>query len=325
MSEPFEAKSVDFTSHGTRCAAWLTLPASEGPHPAVVLVHGLGGTHDMMLSQYEQHFAAAGIATLAFDYRCIGASDGMPRQRIAMRRQRQDVVAAIRFLGAQSNVDAKRIGLWGTSLGSMHVVRVAAVHPDVAAAVVQCPIVYGPGSARSSGVGRILRLTPAITADMVRFLLGRSRHYVPIVGEPGTTAIITAPGAVDGWNSMVPPGYSPDVFHNRIAASNALGIVATSATRQARQISAPLLVCICDRETLTHSRYAELVAARAPRGEACHVSAGHFDVYHPPYVETLLAEQTNFLQNHLLPAASARELGSNTNGATRRAGSRRTP
>ena len=51
---------VDFLSGGIRCAAWLTLPAGPGPHPAVVLVHGFGATHDMMLAQYEQHFAARG-------------------------------------------------------------------------------------------------------------------------------------------------------------------------------------------------------------------------------------------------------------------------
>ncbi len=42
---------VDFHSGGTRCAAWMTLPRGPGPHPAVVLVHGLGATHDMMLAQ----------------------------------------------------------------------------------------------------------------------------------------------------------------------------------------------------------------------------------------------------------------------------------
>src|SRR5216683_3159301 len=106
MRESAETKTVEFISHGTRCAAWLTLPAGDGPHPAVVLVHGLGGTHDMMLAQYEQHFAAAGIATLAFDYRHMGASDGAPRQRIAMHRQRQDVVSALKFLRGQSSIDA---------------------------------------------------------------------------------------------------------------------------------------------------------------------------------------------------------------------------
>ena len=76
---------VEFRSRGTRCAAWLTMPTGAGPHPGVVLVHGLGATHDMMLAQYEQHFAAAGIATLAFDYRNTGASDGQPRQHISTR------------------------------------------------------------------------------------------------------------------------------------------------------------------------------------------------------------------------------------------------
>ena len=91
MPTTIPTQRVDFLSGGTRCAAWLTLPPGAGPHPAVVLVHGFGATHDMMLPQYEQHFAAAGIATLAFDYRNTGASDGQPRQHISLRGQRADV------------------------------------------------------------------------------------------------------------------------------------------------------------------------------------------------------------------------------------------
>ena len=77
-----------------------------GPHPAVVLVRGLGATHDMMLAQYEQHFAAAGIATLAFDYRNTGASDGQPRQHILTREQCLDVAAALDYLKSRPEVDA---------------------------------------------------------------------------------------------------------------------------------------------------------------------------------------------------------------------------
>src|SRR4051812_49008261 len=108
-STKLPTRRVDFTSDGTTCAAWLTLPARRGPHPAVVLVHGLGATHDMMLAQYEQHFAPAGIAPLAFDYRHTGASDGQPRQRISMPRQRADVTAALSWLAERSDVDAARL------------------------------------------------------------------------------------------------------------------------------------------------------------------------------------------------------------------------
>jgi len=296
MTVTILTKRADFESRGTRCAAWLTLPEGAGPYPAVVLVHGLGATHDMMLAQYEQHFAAAGIATLAFDYRNTGASDGLPRQHISTRSQCWDVVAALDHLRRRADIDAARIGLWGTSLGGMNVVRVAASRDDVAVAVVQCPIVHGPGAARRLGLLAALRLTPAIAADLARRATGRGRHYVPIVGPPGGFAMVTVEGAAAGWNSTVPAGGR---FDNRIAAADALAMVTTSALRHARNVTAPLLVCVCDRENLMEPRYAELVAHRAPRGVARHYDSDHFAIYHPPLVSQVLADQTAFLQEHL--------------------------
>jgi hypothetical protein len=113
----------------------------------------------------------------------------------------------------------------------MNVVRVAAAREDVAVAVVQCPIVHGPGAARRLGLRAAVRLT--------------------------------------------------------------------SALRHARRVSAPLLVCVCDRESLMDPRYAALVAHRAPRGVARHYDTDHFGIYHPPVVGGALADQTAFLQEHL--------------------------
>jgi uncharacterized protein len=250
----------------------------------------------MMLSQYEHHFATEGIATLAFDYRHTGASAGSPRQLISMRRHRADVDAAIDCLRTRDGIDANRVGLWGTSLGAMHALRVAATRRDLAAVVVQCPIVNGPAAVTRSGPRAIARLSPAVLADATRSLLGRDRKYVPIVAEPGATAIVTVAGALDGWRSTTPPGAT---FDNRIAAANAVGLATVTATRHARHIAAPLLVCVSDNETLMDPRHAELIAARAPRGASLHYSADHFEVYHPPTLATVLADQTRFLREHL--------------------------
>jgi pimeloyl-ACP methyl ester carboxylesterase len=296
MTGTLTTRELSFDSHGTRCAAWLTLPEGDGPHPAVVLAHGLGATHGMMLAQYEQRFAAAGLATLAFDYRHTGESGGTPRQRITMRRHLQDVNAAHAFLAARPQIDPQRVGLWGTSLGAMHVLRAAAENPNVAAVVVQCPIVHGPNAALSSGLAHALRLAPAITSDIARAALGLPRRYIPIVGQPGSAAVVTVPGAEDGWNGTVPPGGS---FTNQIAAANALGLATASALRAARNINAPLLVCVSDRETLTDPRLAARAAAAAPRGTARHYPADHFEVYHPPLLASLLTDQTAFLTGHL--------------------------
>jgi pimeloyl-ACP methyl ester carboxylesterase len=287
---------VDFSSGGIRCAAWLTLPAGPGAHPAAVLVHGLGATHDMMLAQYEQHFAAAGIATLAFDYRTTGASEGQPRQHISIRKQCDDVAAALDHLKSTPGIDHRRIGLWGTSLGGMNVVRVAAARDDVAVAVVQCPIVHGPGAARRLGLRAALRLTPAIAEDLLRMATKRGRRYVPIVGPPGSFAMVTVDGAESGWNSTVSHGGQ---FDNRIAAADALGMVTTSALKHARRIDAPLLVCVCDRENLMNPAYATMVARRAPEGVARHYDSDHFAIYHPPLVAQVLADQIAFLKEHL--------------------------
>jgi pimeloyl-ACP methyl ester carboxylesterase len=291
-----ETTPLTFLSRGTRCAGWLTLPQGTGPHPAIVLAHGFGANHTMALRTYEQHFAAAGIATLAFDYRHLGESQGAPRQRLSLRRHRQDLAAALDHVRGLPAIDAARVGLWGTSLGAMHVLRVAADRPDVAAVVVQCPIVDGPATMTKLGAGAAIRLTPAIVADTLRAALGLAPHYVPIVGPPGSLAAVTVAGALEGWNSTVSSGGS---FDNRVGAADVVQIATTSAKRAARRIQAPLLVCVSRRETLIDPRHVEDVARRAPRGEMRHYDGDHFAIYHPPLVSELLTDQTAFLRRHL--------------------------
>jgi pimeloyl-ACP methyl ester carboxylesterase len=193
-------------------------------------------------------------------------------------------------------LDATRVALWGTSLGALHTLRVAADRPDVTAVVVQCPIVHGPATLRRMGLAPMLRLAPAIAEDVARRAFRRGDRYVPIVGPPGALAVVTVPGAEEGWGSTVDPGGS---FDNRVAAASAVEIGFTSAKRAARRISAPLLVCVSRRETLMDPRHAEDVARRAPRGETRVYDGGHFDIYHPPLLNQLLADQTAFLEQHL--------------------------
>ena len=103
----------------------------------------------------------------------------------------------------------------------------------------------------------MLHLTPAILNDLARRVLGRTPHYVPIVGAAGAPAAVTAPGALEGWNSTVSRG---GYFDNRVGASDVAEIAMATAMRTA---------------------------------------ADHFDVYHPPLLAQLLADQTIFLRKHL--------------------------
>ena len=174
----------------------------------------------------------------------------------------------------------------------------AARRHDIAAAVVQCPILQGRAPALRSGLGHLMRFTVPIFSDLIRGALGLSRHYVQIVGRPGERAFVNRPGAYDGWMSVVPKGVE---FDGRIAAGAGLSMLLYDAAAQARRVRCPLLVCVSDREDLMDPAIAVRVARAAPRGEAIHYPTDHFEVYHPPFVERIVADQTAFLVKHLRP------------------------
>ncbi|MEU2255719.1 alpha/beta fold hydrolase [Nocardia xishanensis] len=289
-----------FPSGADECAAWLTLPDRPGPHPGVVLVHGGGATHEMMLAQYEKWFAQAGFGVVAFDFRHLGESGGQPRQLVSQRRYAEDVDAALDFARSRPELDPHRIALWGTSFGASHVLAAAARHHDLRAAVVQCPVFSGRAVVSRAGVRHLLRLTAPIAADLTRAALRRPRRYLPLVGKPGEPAFVNQPGALEGWQSVMPPGYR---FDNRITAASGLGMLFYNAASAAPRVRCPLLVCACDHENLIDPAIAGRVAATAPGAVLKRYDADHFTVYHPPAVEQIVADQIDFLTAHLTPDA----------------------
>jgi fermentation-respiration switch protein FrsA (DUF1100 family) len=267
-------QKLNFPSGAQRCVAWLTLPICQGPHPVVVLVHGGGATHEMKLGQYEAAFSAAGFAVLAFDYRHFGESEGLPRQIMSVRKHLEDVDAALAFVQTRPELDASRVALWGTSMGASHVVTAA------------------------SGWQNLFRLGWPIASDLLRSFVGLPRHYVQIVGRSTELAFVNVAGAYEGWYSVVPEGHKYD---NRVTASSAIGMLFYDAASKASKVQCPLLICVSDNEGLMNPAVAVQAASRAPRGEAIHYPADHFEVYHSPVFEQIAADQIAFLSRHLHP------------------------
>jgi dienelactone hydrolase len=67
------------TSSGDAIEAWVYLPEGSGPHPAVVMAHGIGGIKAGGLAPFAERFREEGFAAIAFDYRNFGSSGGQPR------------------------------------------------------------------------------------------------------------------------------------------------------------------------------------------------------------------------------------------------------
>jgi len=93
----------------------LVLPTTHGPHPAVVLVHGSEAYSGVDFYAAPYLFAPNGIATLVFDKRGTGGSDGSYSQNFHVLAR--DVVAAVDALRERPEIDPARIHLQGGSQG----------------------------------------------------------------------------------------------------------------------------------------------------------------------------------------------------------------
>src|SRR5487761_1710150 len=143
-------KDIEFNAEGVTLRGWLYTPARAGAKvPAVVMAHGFSAVKEMYLDRFAECFAAAGLAALVFDNRNFGASDGEPRQEIDPWAQVRDYRHAITYASTLPEVDAARIGIWGSSYSGGHVLVAAAIDRRVKAVVSQVPLVSGHDNLRA--------------------------------------------------------------------------------------------------------------------------------------------------------------------------------
>ncbi len=293
-----QRQDVHFLSAGVRCAGWLTYPEGSGDVPLVLMAHGFGATRDMFLEQYAQRFNAAGMATLLFDYRTFGASDGEPRNRLNPAHEKADWHAALAYARTLPRIDKTRIALWGTSFAGGLVLSVAAKDGDVAATVSQCPLLDGLAAAaevvRYAGPQAMLKISAHGVLDAVRSALGGRPHYMPIVAQPGNVGAMTTADAWDGYLRLVPPG-----FRNEVTARTTFLVPTFRPIRQASKVKCPALLQICEHDSVAPIAAVERAARRIPKAEVVRYPIGHFDVYFDEDFERSVADQLAFLVKHL--------------------------
>jgi uncharacterized protein len=287
-----DREDLAFSSHGNRCAAWH-YPARGGTAaaPVVVLAHGLSGTRRDMLGPFAERFAAAGVAALVFDHRGFGDSDGKP-DLFHPVRQLEDWRAAIEFARALPGVDPERLATFGSSMGGGNALAAAADDRRVAAAISQVPFI---------DIWRQAHRSPAGATARALLAAARGAH-LPAVGQPHEAAFINAPGAEAGWRRVVAGG-EDSRWRNRASARWLLGRPYRPG-RLAASLHCPWLVCVGEADRVARPDPAIAAARRAPLGELrTYPGVDHFDVYDGPEHEAVVADQVEFLRQHLLEPA----------------------
>ncbi len=137
---PYNEEEVSYKNEkdNVRLAGTLTLPRSDGKHPAVILITGSGAQDRnetiaghrpfLVLADY---LTRRGIAVLRVDDRGMGGSD-LGRPSATSENYAGDVIAGIEYLKSRKEINPQQIGLIGHSEGGMIAPMVAARSKDVA-------------------------------------------------------------------------------------------------------------------------------------------------------------------------------------------------
>ena len=160
-------RDIEFKSKGTICRGWFYLPdQGKRPFPIVIMAGGWCYVKEIVMPYYADFFVQRGLAALIFDYRNLGASDGLPRQHINPQGQIEDYKNAISFIETIPEVDPERIGIWGISYSGGHVLIVGATDPRVKCIISSLPVVDGYTNMKQAhGTMGFRRLLQAVQED----------------------------------------------------------------------------------------------------------------------------------------------------------------
>jgi dienelactone hydrolase len=285
------------TASGKELEAWLYLPEGDGPHPAVVMAHGIGAIKAGGLAPFAERFCREGFAAVAFDYRQWGGSAGQPREELSFPRQREDYGTIIGWAAAHPDIDARRVFAWGTSFAGMYIVELAVSDARLAGAIGQAPLVDGFAAARLASPVRGLQLLAVALLDRLGSVFGRPPRYLPGAGRPGELAIGATEDALFGEKLMTPKDGTE--WRNRVAARSLLSFSWRRPVRRAAAIRCPILLVVAEQDTMAPVDPAIRVTQEAPRGELYRSPGGHYDVYQGGRsFDKVLRVEVEFLHRH---------------------------
>lgn len=133
---------LNLLSDGLRLAAELYLPAGSGPHPGLILCHGIPAKrvpdpNDRGYPLLAEKFSSEGFAVLIFNFRGSGESEG----NLDLFAWTRDLNTSMDYLYWRSEVIKSRISVMGFS-GGAAVSLYCAAHDNRFASVVICACPY---------------------------------------------------------------------------------------------------------------------------------------------------------------------------------------
>jgi len=228
--------------------AWLFEPATQGSHPAVVMLHGCGGAYarDGALNarhrMWGEFLAANGYVALMLDSFTSRGVKEICTQKYAERTLRDadragDAYAALAFLRGRGDVDAKRVAVLGWSHGGSTVLATITRPPDQGTGFARAVAFYPGCTARAKRPAAFNPYAPLLV------LIGESDDWTPaapcealtdaVHARGGPMEIVTYPGTYHDFDN-------PGITQKRVRTEVPNGVhpgqgVTTAPNAEARE------------------------------------------------------------------------------------------
>ncbi|NQD88107.1 alpha/beta hydrolase [Paenarthrobacter sp. CM16] len=294
-------EDIEFDAEGVTLRGWF-YPAEgvSGPAPCIILTHGFSCTKEMGLEPFADVFSAAGFACVVYDHAGFGASEvaaGKPRLELDPWTQIRDTQHAITYAQGRADVDASRIGLWGSSYSGGNAFVVAAIDRRVKAVSGQVPATYGRRNFETAIPPEFRQgALDGQAADRLARARGEAPAMIPVVTEdPTRPAVMPTP---DAWAFF--SAYEGTAWRNEVTLrSTELG--GFEAAEFFKYVApTPMLVLAAKNDVVTPGDWAKEAfdTAREPK-EFVWLPGGHFDAYTGPAFEISSGTSKRFFLDHL--------------------------
>jgi dipeptidyl aminopeptidase/acylaminoacyl peptidase len=292
-------RPITFYSEGFKLQGDLYLPDGIAPgdqRSGIVLCHGYTGVKDLYLPDNARVLNEAGYVVLAFDYKGWGQSEGSA-SRLAPYSRVADVQAALTYLGLQPEVDADRLGIYGTSYGGATVVWTGAVDSRVKCIV--STVGVGDGRRWMRSVRRPDEwhdLLQRSKADREKRVIDGKSAFVErseILLADRQSAELAAAARRNNPSAI---NTLPLEYIDETLEFNAEWVVDRIAPR-------PILFITTDDDRLVPPEESQALYARAgePKRLVTLKGFGHYEVYVEPAFSQVMSETLAWFREHLPP------------------------
>lgn len=302
---------VELEGHGgVVLRGWMYLPDPDGASgAAVVMAHGFSAVKEMRLDRFAEVFCEAGLAVLVYDHRNLGASDGEPRGQINPWAQTRDYRHALGWLAGRGEVDADRLGVWGSSYSGGEVMVLGACDRRVRAVVANVPFAGLSGADYSDAAEVAVRFevlrdaladeTGTGPADTEQAPIG-PMAVVPAPGED-RPAFLPQPESSEFFLPFAADGVEPTSWRNDVTVVSMLSDPLWDPGVAAGHIApTPLLMVVATHDDLADTGVAIAAFDRAgePK-ELVMVQGHHFVPYDGEQFDVAAGAAARFFDRHL--------------------------